>query len=59
MLLATFSDLVPFLCDGGLALTLAGVLALLAEDYSNDSKVLGEQYPQLASYPRRYGRSSV
>ena len=52
--LATFWDLVPFLCAGGLALIFTALLVLLAEDDSNDSKVLGEQHSQLASYTQLF-----
>jgi hypothetical protein len=51
---ATFWDLVPFLCAGGLALIFTALLVLLVEDDPNDSKVLGEQHSQLASYQRRF-----
>jgi hypothetical protein len=40
---ATFWDLVPFLCAGGLTLIFTALLVLLVEDDSNDSKLLGEQ----------------
>ena len=53
-LLATFSDLVPCLCDGGLALIFTAFLVLLVQDDSKDSKVLGEQQWQLASYQQRF-----
>ena len=51
---ATFWDLVPFLCAGGLALIFTALLVLLVEDDSSDRKVLGEQRSQLASYQRRF-----
>ncbi len=51
---ATFWDLVPFLCAGGLALIFTTLLVLLVEDDSSDSKVLGEQRSHLASYQRRF-----
>jgi hypothetical protein len=47
---ATFWDLVPFLYVGSLALVFTAFLVLLAEDGSNESKVLGEQPSQLTSY---------
>ena len=50
----TFWDLVPFLCASGLAPTFTALLALPAEDDSNDSRVLGEQRTHLASYQRRF-----
>jgi len=50
----TFSDLVPILCAGGLALIFTALLVLLVEDDSNDSKVLGEQRSHLASYQQRF-----
>jgi hypothetical protein len=51
---ATFWDLVPFLCAGGLALIFTALLVLLVEDDSNDSKLLGEQQSQRTSYQRRF-----
>jgi hypothetical protein len=36
-------DFVPFLCAGGLALNFTVLLVLLAEDDSNNRKVLCEQ----------------
>ena len=52
---ATFWDLVPFLCAGGLALIFTAILVLLVEDDPNDGKVLGgEQRSHLASYQRRF-----
>ena len=50
----TFSDLVPFLCVGGLALTVPILFVLLTEGDSNDSKVLGKQQSQLTSYQQRF-----
>jgi hypothetical protein len=51
---ATFSDRVPFLCAGCLAPVFTALLVLLAEDDSNDNKVLSEQQSQLTSYQRRF-----
>ena len=39
--LASFSDPVPFLCAGGLALIFTTLLVLVDEVHSNDSKVVG------------------
>jgi len=50
---ATFWDLAPFFCAGDLALIFTALLALLIEDESSESKVLGEQQLQLTSYQRR------
>jgi len=51
---ATFWDLVPFLCAGGLALIFTALLVLLVEDDPNDSKGVGEQQSQLATHQRRF-----
>ena len=50
----TFWDFVLFLCASGLAPTFIALLALPAEDDSNDSGVLGEQQTHLVSYRRRF-----
>jgi hypothetical protein len=55
---ATFSDLVPFLCVGGLALIFTALLVLLVDDDSTDCKVLGEQQSQLTSYQWQFVRLS-
>ena len=52
--LATFLDLVPFFCAGGLALTVTTLFVLLTEDDPNDSKVLGKQQSQFTSYQQQF-----